>query len=401
MRELLLSYVPHNEPQRRTRRRRLSLYLLTVTGIIFRSEVAILLVMQTLYLLIRKRVSPIKEVIPAGVAGTAIGLILTISIDSFFWPSFPLWPEWVGFYYNTLQGRSVDWGTSPWHFYVTNAIPRLLVNPMSWLVCIPVAVGMKATRSTNLDILIPLLAFVATYSLLPHKEWRFIIYIIPGMTATAAAGAGYIWVRRGKSIIHRLLALALVASTITSFVASCGLLAISSLNYPGAEALLRLHSIAHGSKSIVRVHMDNLACQTGVTRFLQKHPPKTFFDPGTKTIWLYDKTENTTAFLEPEFWQKFDYALMEKQEKAIGKWEVVDVVDGFAGIGLSKLDKSQLQGHAVDGSLRCSTKYGNTEWLLCYWATTAAWLRAHVTRGWWLTIKMEPKIRILKRQPLL
>jgi alpha-1,6-mannosyltransferase len=36
---------------------------------------------------------------------------------------------------------------------------------------------------------LPLLSFVLLYSLLPHKEWRFIVYIVPLLTAFAAIQA--------------------------------------------------------------------------------------------------------------------------------------------------------------------------------------------------------------------
>ena len=69
---------------------RLCLYLLTIAGIVFRSELAILLGTITIYLLTRQRISIAKAVIPAGIIGTAIGLFSTVSIDSFFWQTFPL-----------------------------------------------------------------------------------------------------------------------------------------------------------------------------------------------------------------------------------------------------------------------------------------------------------------------
>ncbi|KAH0145128.1 glycosyltransferase family 22 protein, partial [Aureobasidium melanogenum] len=227
--------------QKSSKRRRLALYLLTASGIIFRSEIAILLAMQTLYLLLQSRTSLVNEVIPAGLFGVIIGLGITVSVDSYFWQRFPLWPEWIGFVYNTIQGKSSDWGVSPWHYYFVNAIPRLLLNPISWSLCVPLALVNRATRKSSLDIMIPLLAFVAIYSILPHKEWRFIIYIIPGLTGVGAAGASWIWTRRFKTLLYRLLSLGLVCSTLLSFASSLSLLYISSLNYPGGEALTRLH----------------------------------------------------------------------------------------------------------------------------------------------------------------
>src|SRR5579862_138292 len=49
-----------------SKRHKLSIYLLTITGVVFRSEIAILLAAQVAYLLIQGRVSLAREVIPAG-----------------------------------------------------------------------------------------------------------------------------------------------------------------------------------------------------------------------------------------------------------------------------------------------------------------------------------------------
>lgn len=59
---------------------------------------------------------------------------------------------------------------------------------------------------------------------------------------------------------------------------------ISSLNYPGGEALEQLHNNVPCSVPGVSVHISNLAAQTGVTRFGQVCPE-----------WVYDKTEGLSA----------------------------------------------------------------------------------------------------------
>ncbi|THX19977.1 hypothetical protein D6D12_10533 [Aureobasidium pullulans] len=369
------------------KRRRLALYLLTASGIIFRSEIAILLAMQALYLLVQGKTSLMNEVIPAGIFGLIIGLGVTISVDSFFWQRFPLWPEFIGFVYNTIQGKSSDWGVSPWHYYFVNAIPRLLLNPISWSFCIPLALVNRATRKTSLDIMIPLLAFVAIYSVLPHKEWRFIIYIIPGLTGVAAGGASWIWTRRSKSILYRLLSLGLIASTIASFVSSFSLLYISSLNYPGGEALTRLHELVPSEQQTpIRVYMDNLSCQTGVTRFLEK-------DAGSR--FVYDKTEDEKTLLDPAFWQQFDYVLAESPERIIGSWEVADVVHGYSGVGLGNLAGKQDSAPALSTRGFIARPLNK---ILGVYNEVARVASQKVTGGRWPVVKMAPKIHILKRQ---
>ncbi|KAI6817417.1 glycosyltransferase family 22 protein [Hortaea werneckii] len=366
---------------RSARRRRLALYLLTVSGIIFRSEIAILLAAETVYLIARQRPSLTKEIIPAGVAGAAIGLAITVSVDSFLWQQFPLWPELAGFYYNTILGKSIEWGTSPFHFYFLNAIPRLLLNPVTYVLCIPLALATKATQKTSQDILVPHVVFILAYSLLSHKEWRFIIYSVPAFTAVASAGASWIWTRRSKSLVYQCLAALLVISTLASAVASTGLLYISSLNYPGGHALAQFHDLTSSEKGkSISVYLDNLACQTGVTRFQQVHPH-----------WRYDKTEDEEKLLDPMFWQQFDYVIAEKPRRIIGSWEPIATQSGYAGLTLRPEDDADLLplSKAPDGLLKTVHDVYND---------IAGLLRTKITKGLWPAVKMEPRLYILKKQ---
>ncbi|RAR08565.1 glycosyltransferase family 22 protein [Stemphylium lycopersici] len=299
LRSLLLAYTVPWTTSNISGYYRLSLYLLTIAGVVLRSELAILVGTITVYLFITRGISITRVIIPAGIGGLIIGLVCTVPLDSFFWQSFPLWPEWTGFYYNTIQGHSADWGVSPWYYYFANALPRLMLNPMTYLV------------------------------------W---------LTAVAADGAAWIWTRRTKSVVYAVMSLALVASVLVSFVASTAILGVSSLNYPGGEALHALHKeIEHPQRQHFDVYFDNLACQTGVTRFLESHRgPQTVLDvlEAQDTLqsrtWNYDKTEDPNALLDPMFWAKFDYVLAEKPEKVIGSWAVVHVVYGFGGVKLLK-----------------------------------------------------------------
>jgi len=370
-----------------------------MAGIIFRSEIAVLLAAETLFLLLTRQANLMKEVIPAGLFGVVIGFAITVGIDSFFWQQFPLWPEWVGFYYNAIQGKASDWGTEHFSFYFLNSIPRLLLNPLTYLVCIPVALYLRPLRDASQAILLPQVLFVGLYSVLPHKEWRFVIYIIPTLTAVASSGAAWIWTRRSKRVLYRLFSLALIVSTLASFAASILFAYLSSLNYPGGEALTRLHMLVdHNSTATgpsVNVYMDNLACQTGVTRFLQLPEPLDFQPEGGQVFWKYDKTEDEQTLLDPAFWQQFDYVLAEVPERVIGPWEPISVVEGFAGIGL----RSGTSLHSgdekdADEAERLPGLYGRAAEL---YASTVRLLKSKVTKGYWPVVKMRPRLYILKR----
>ena len=400
----LLSSTRELDHQSQTNAYEQALVLLTVVGVVFRSEVALLLGIHTIWILLRRRLS-LQNIVVSGILGLAIGLGLTVPIDSFFWLRFPLWPEFSGFLYNVVEGHSTNWGTSPFYYYFTSALPRLLLNPFTYLVCIPLALSTPALRHSALDILIPNLTYVVVYSFEPHKEWRFIAYVIPPLTAVAAAGASWVWTRRTKSFAYRALALGLVSSTAASFLASFGLLLISRLNYPGADALNRLHDLADCEKSVVKVHMDTLSCMTGVTRFLQIQPPVNSTVPRTRTTWIYDKTEDEASLLDPIWWDRFDYVLAERPEKAIGSWEVVDNINGFAGLSILKPNE------VSDASVKVQSRFmapDNESMGYGLWhikrdlrrmsSIVESNLRRWVTRGWWIQAKMEARIKILKNR---
>ncbi|KAI4272549.1 MAG: hypothetical protein L6R35_006476, partial [Caloplaca aegaea] len=348
-----------------TTRRKTFLTLLTTTGVIFRSELALLLIPRTLHFLLRRELS-LSQIISSEILGFLIGISITVPIDSLLWQRFPLWPEFSAFSYNVLHSQSSNWGTSPWHFYLTSALPRLLFNPLTYILCIPLSFTQPALRCAVADLVVPNLAFVLLYSLQPHKEWRFIIYVIPPLLTAAALGANWIWTRRAKTLTNRLLALVLIVSVAGSFAASTLMLAVSRLNYPGADALHRLHALApthHAPGAMVHVHMDTLACMTGITRFLQLPPPSPVLlppsppssssspatppeegqngDPDTTSssknattnlFYIYDKSENETQLLDPLFWARFDWVLAERPERVIGRWVMVDTVDSYEGL---------------------------------------------------------------------
>ncbi|KAI9701669.1 MAG: dolichyl-P-Man:Man(7)GlcNAc(2)-PP-dolichol alpha-1,6-mannosyltransferase [Bogoriella megaspora] len=426
---LLLTKSTNSKSKRASRRLKLALYLLTITGIVFRSEVALLLLAEVLYILFRRRSTFVQtltnDIIPAGVAGAVIGLLLTIPLDTYMWSTYPRlhWPEFSAFWFNTIEGKSSDWGTSPWYFYFTSALPRLLLNPLTWMLCIPSAIAMPGTRRTSIDVLIPSLFYVVLYSILPHKETRFVMYIIPSLTAIASAGSGYIFTRRFKSPLYYLLTLLLLLSIATSFAISTFLLALSSLNYPGGLAMQSLHHLLSNTTTIlpppgsptpssISIYTDNLSFQTGAIRFLEIPQPPSALTSLTATTeegspWnarnikvYYDKTDEKfypELLRSVEFWDRFDFALMERPEKAIGAWEVLDTIYAYRGIEFTK-GQGQDEEKGMDAMVRDGVPFllGDTV-LLKGWRMLEG-LGRRVTGGRWVRIRMEPRIRVLRRQ---
>ncbi|KAG9242988.1 Alg9-like mannosyltransferase family-domain-containing protein [Calycina marina] len=233
------------------------IWLFLAAGVIFRSEISILLAVHlapVLLISLSNGIIPFR-IIGALVVASLTPLTLTFVFDSYFWGRW-VWPELAGVYFNVFQGKSSEWGTSPYHTYFTNFLPKMLKNP-AVLLLIGLSVVMRATRSNAIKMICPALAFVMIYSLQPHKEPRFIIYVVPPLTGAAALAANQFSARR--SILTNLVTITIFATTILSWGLTIVQLLVSSLNYPGGEALSLFHTHIVSLPHVTTVQNDNLA----------------------------------------------------------------------------------------------------------------------------------------------
>lgn len=388
--------LPQSSAELSSVRNKQAIALLVIAAAVFRSEVAVLLGTTGLYLLVTGRMA-FAPLFFTFLWSFFASILISIPIDSYFWQQ-PLWPELWGFYFNAILGSSSDWGVSPWHYYFTSALPKLLLNPL-----IPVLVAFALLRpgtSRAAQILtIPNLLFVAIYSVQPHKEARFIFYVVPSLTAAAALGANYISSRKSKAIFYRAASIITALSVLASFGASIVMLLISSLNYPGGDALQQLHYITRDDPTpVMDVHADVLTCMTGLTLFGQNpcgYPlayPVAPEPDATSPVLLFDKTEKGEQLALPRFWERFDYALAEDTRKVLGGWQVVGVVTGYDGIEILKPGSSPEGDESEEGRIGGERILG----LGTYVAAVRNFVRSY-TGGWWVGPRMSPKIRIMRR----
>ena len=121
------------------------------------------------------------NVILNGALASFLFIGVSVLIDSYFW-GYWLWPEGQVFWFNTILNKSSEWGTEPFLWYFYSALPRAL---LSTLILLPFAF-FKNFQKTFITIFLPAIGFVFVYSILPHKELRFIVYVFPMFNVLAA-----------------------------------------------------------------------------------------------------------------------------------------------------------------------------------------------------------------------
>lgn len=339
---------------------------IVVATAVFRCDVLILLFTVGLSMLLRHEMT-VMQAIATGAQYGVISLASTVPLDSLLWGRC-LWPEGEVLLFNTVENKSSEWGTSPWHWYASSALPKALLLtallvPFAFL-RIPETLtlleleneeknGLRGQRwrkslfdTQVFPYLTPAVAFVAIYSFLPHKEMRFVFPAVPMLNVAAAYGLERLHsaafpfkepkrenkARKGvSSLVSLLLFVGGVASICITLVGSSVFLSVSRHNYPGGEALtiLRHHiDVAEhttGKEQDVKVHVDVAAAMTGVSLFGQRAASRSQVG---KKPWVFDKAgyekENEMKSVER---LKYTHLLSEKREQA--GYQLVGISQGY------------------------------------------------------------------------
>lgn len=358
---------------------------LVFTTTVFRCDTLLLTAAVALVVLLRREASFFAIVVD-GIATGLSSLLLTVALDSYMWDK-PVWPEGSVLFFNTVLNKSAEWGTLPLHWYVSSALPKALLAalPLALLGALqpvarlgllppsrfawPVVLRSVFDRPAVEMLLVPALAYVGLYSLLPHKEVRFLFQVLPFFNALAALGIAKLFhsMRMSKASWRSRLAtlgfLLAAAAMLASFALASAFLQVSRRNYPGAEALLALRrhhatslslsadSLSTDSLSadslpadseaagagVLQVHYCVFAAMSGVTRFLEHGAPSLRFSKREDEAFvraLCDVDGDGDVF--------FDYLVMQVEHfdakpECAARYSVLETVQGNPRLNFATL----------------------------------------------------------------
>ncbi|KAF9988165.1 dolichyl-P-Man:Man(7)GlcNAc(2)-PP-dolichol alpha-1,6-mannosyltransferase [Modicella reniformis] len=304
---------------------------LVVATVVFRSEILLLLgpiVLLELSMVRIHLVQVILEGLKAGLASLAIAL----AVDSWFWQQPWMWAEGYVFWFNAVKGNSIAWGVSPWHTYFSTLLPKLSG------IALPLALVAVATE----------------------QRFRSL---------------------KRKSKAYRLLAVILFAALGLTFFVSIARSLISSYNYPGGQALQRLHELELNNFSAAMVHIDGAAAETGCSRFGEVASASSL--TASSSPWTYSKDESHENHKD---YLQYTHLLTSQPEFHKHDFVILEQIDGFAGVEYVPLGQVKETCPAFCAIGKC--KKGELSWegLKALWNDCSP-----------IQIKTEGKIWIMKR----
>jgi hypothetical protein len=167
-----------------------------------------LVLVSLLFLLLARRrfAQALRFTTAAAVAGALGGALDYLTWGRFFHSFFVYWK------YNFVENVSARWGTSPWDFYFD--VARSAAGPAAFAI----ALGLALALFRAPGLLFVAAVFVAAHCRVPHKEFRFMMPVVPLTLALSGVGLGAVLDRFDRqrlaaSILGVALAVALLVRT--------------------------------------------------------------------------------------------------------------------------------------------------------------------------------------------
>ncbi|GAA5838529.1 hypothetical protein JCM11251_003417 [Rhodosporidiobolus azoricus] len=331
----------------------LAFALLTFAAAVIRLELVALILPLTLEHVIRETLN-VVELLGVGATVGAASVAASIALDTPMWQSASwLWPEGQAAWFNVVEGKSAEWGVAPFYFYLFPTLPRLLH------LTLPFAFFSLAVDRRTRRLLWPCVGFIALMSLLTHKEWRFIVYVVPAFFIAAAAGVVGLGSYTASPRFRRVILLLLVSLNLLFTLLG---LAASSMNYPGLDSIRALEqwlSCPEGQaetagNNVVRVWVGIEAKMKGATNFalfdskasVKVKEQAWYLSTSSRTpnsttpLIEFNKSESSLftspssplALLPALASEGFDYAIVDSSSSVDDRTKVIFQASEFGGI---------------------------------------------------------------------
>lgn len=112
--------------------------------------------------------------------------------------------------FNVVEGRAAEWGVAPFSYYGRVALTAMPGPALVLLVTMPFALVRAAGP------VLTCVAFVLLLAITPHKEFRFVVPVLPLMFAMAAVGAAVLAEMVRTRMVTTVLAMALTIVAVHS-----------------------------------------------------------------------------------------------------------------------------------------------------------------------------------------
>ncbi|KAH9901522.1 glycosyltransferase family 22 protein [Cubamyces lactineus] len=183
-----LSYFPWDTNVRRWRGDLWKALFFAALACAIRPTNAVIWVYMFAYLLwvSRKRGNDMAYAIVSAVCiGTSATMLLVVVIlDSAYYGGLTVTP--INFLLTNASAVSLFYGRSPWHYYLSQAVPILATTALPWVLH-GAYIALSPLTTGPLRALLGLTTWtISVYSLAGHKEWRFLHPLLPLMHILAS-----------------------------------------------------------------------------------------------------------------------------------------------------------------------------------------------------------------------